>query len=79
MSVIGAKTRWQLRGVIRAPLTAFEQSTLDELVVTWRERLGAATFDALWRRGQALTLEQMTQLALSTASTPADQHAAIVE
>jgi len=68
----------QLRGVIRTPLTAFEQGTLDESVRTWRVQLGAAAFDHLWRRGQALTIEQMTQLALSTAHTPADEHAAIV-
>jgi non-specific serine/threonine protein kinase len=68
----------QLRSVIRAPLTAFEQGTLDESVARWRVWLGAATFDDLWRRGQALTLEQMTQLAFSTAPTPADEHAVLV-
>jgi predicted ATPase/transcriptional regulator with XRE-family HTH domain len=65
----------QIRGDIYAPLTAFEQGELDESVATWRARLGAATFARLWRRGQALTFEQMLQLALSTAPTPADQHA----
>jgi predicted ATPase/DNA-binding SARP family transcriptional activator/DNA-binding CsgD family transcriptional regulator len=66
----------QIRGDIQAPLTAFEQGTLDESVATWRARLGAATFDHLWRCGQALTFGQMTRLALSAAPTPASVPAA---
>jgi hypothetical protein len=65
----------QIRGDIHAPLTEFEQGELDESVAMWGARLGAATFDDLWRHGQALTFEQMMQLALSTAPAPADQHA----
>jgi DNA-binding CsgD family transcriptional regulator/tetratricopeptide (TPR) repeat protein len=61
----------QIRGDIQAPLTAFEQGILDESIAAWRAQLGAATFDHLWRRGQALTFEQTTRLALSTAPTPA--------
>jgi predicted ATPase/DNA-binding XRE family transcriptional regulator len=68
----------QIRGDIQAPLTAFEQGALDQSVATWRARLGAATFDRLWQRGQALTFEQMMQLALSTVPTLADEHAARV-
>ena len=66
----------QIRGEIQAPLTAFEQGTLDESVAMWRARLDAATFDRLWRRGQELTFEQLIQLVFSTAPTPADQRAA---
>jgi ATP/maltotriose-dependent transcriptional regulator MalT len=66
----------QLRGIIQAPLTAFEQGMLDESVATWRARLDAATFDHLWRRGQALTFEQITQLALSKAPRAARAGAA---
>jgi non-specific serine/threonine protein kinase len=55
----------QIRAKIRAPLTAFEQGMLDEAVAVWRARLGAAAFVALWRSGQELTFEQLTQRALT--------------
>jgi ATP/maltotriose-dependent transcriptional regulator MalT len=66
----------RIRDDIHAPLTAFEQGAQDESVMIWRSGLGAATFDHLWRHGQALTFEQLTQLALSTAPTPASVQAA---
>jgi non-specific serine/threonine protein kinase len=66
----------QIRDEIQAPLTEFEQGALDEAVTLWRARLGAVTFDHLWQHGQALTFEQMTQLALSSAPTPARARAA---
>ena len=58
----------QLRGAIRAPLTAFEQANQDEVVADWRELLGEGPFNDLWRLGQVLSFEQLTQLALSAGS-----------
>ncbi len=50
----------QLRMALRAPLTAFEQETLDAVVAVCRAQLGDAPFAEHWRRGETLTLDQMT-------------------
>jgi non-specific serine/threonine protein kinase len=61
-----------IRTILRCPLTAFEQSMLDEEAAAWRDRLGGDQFDDLWRRGEALTFDQLTQLAHSAGPTLAE-------
>jgi hypothetical protein len=55
----------RLRNEIGAPRAPAERTRYDEQIAAVRAAVGRGTFDAIWRSGRAVTLEQAIEFALT--------------